>query len=221
MTTFVLVPGACHGGWWYDELVALLSANGHRGVAVTLGGLGPDGYVAGEPITLDSHIREVVDLISDDVVLVGHSYGGSVITGVADAVPERVQALVYLDAFVPSDGESCYSMTNDSQRRWYIEGSARTGIAVDPLPFFDERARPQPLATFVQASRLTGSFLGPRYFVAATDWPGGSPFASTIAKVHAEPGWDYREWPTTHNVMREGPGRVLELLLEVAAALGR
>ncbi len=57
---------------------------------------------------------------------------------------DRVRALLHLDAFVPADGDSCFAMTDDEQRRWYVEGAGRTGLGVDPLPFFDERARPHP-----------------------------------------------------------------------------
>jgi hypothetical protein len=76
------------------------------------------------------------------VVLVGHGYAGSGITGVADQRPAQLAALLYLDAFVPEDEDSCWSMTNDEQRAWFIADSATTGLTVDPLLFFDDRARP-------------------------------------------------------------------------------
>src|SRR5438309_8575591 len=110
MTTYVLVPGACHGGWWYAPLVEQLEARGCTVEAVTLRGLAADDDLAGLPaVTLDTHIAQVADVVggaADDVVLVGHSYAGSVISGVADRLPDRVRALVYLDAFVPEDGDS-------------------------------------------------------------------------------------------------------------------
>lgn len=151
-------------------------------------------------------------------MLVGHSYGGTVITGAADRAPDRVRALVYLDAFVPDNGDSCWSMTNDEQRRWYLDGAGRTGLTVDPLPFFDPQARPHPLATLVQRIRLTGAWttVPRRTYVAATGWPGGlsaSPFAATARRVAADPAWDYQQWPTRHNVLHEGPDRLLQLLL--------
>jgi len=223
MTTFVLIAGSCHGGWWYEPLVAELGKAGHRGVALTLAGLGADDPVW--PVTLETHVQEAEAAAShageSGVVLVGHSYGGSVITGVADRIPERVRALVYLDAFVPEDGDSCYSMTDEQQRQWYIGGAGQTGFSVQPLPFFDPRARPHPLATLIQRSRLSGAWrsVAVKHYAAALQWPGRSPFADTVQRLRATPGWQLHDWATPHNVMHDGPDRVLELLLEVAAEI--
>ena len=223
MTGFVLIPGACHGGWWYQPLVNELEQRGHQAWGVTLAGLGPDGMAGAGQVTLESHIAQATDVVveatkqvDEPIVLVGHSYGGSVITGVADRVPEQVSALVYLDAFVPNDGDSCWFMTNDDQRNWYIQGSGRTGLAVDPLPFFDDQARPHPLATLLQRSRLTGNWqtVATKVYVAALDWPQGiSPFDTISRRIAADPTWSHHEWDTRHNVLHDGPGRVLELLL--------
>ncbi len=225
VSSFVLVPGACHGGWWYEPLVEQLERRGNRARALTLAGLGPDGVAGAGLVSLDSHVEEVTAAVTkvayqggEAVVLVGHSYAGSVISGVADRVPQQVRALVYLDAFVPEDGDSCWSMTTDEQRHWYIQGAGRSGLAVDPLAFFEERARPHPLATLVQRSRLTGAWrsVPVKTYVAATGWPqGSSPFTSTAERIAADPGWTYHEWDTRHNVMHDGPRRVLELLLTI------
>jgi len=224
VSSFVLVPGACHGGWWYEPLVEELERRGHRARALTLAGLEPDGVAGAGLVNLDSQVEEATAALTkvayqggEAVVLVGHSYAGSVISGVADRVPQRVRALGYLDAFVPEDGDSCWSMTTDEQRRWYIQGAGRSGVAVDPLPFFDERARPHPLATLVQRSRLTGAWrsVPVKTYVAATGWPqGSSPFATTAQRISA-PAWTFHEWDTRHNVMHDGPQRVLELLLTI------
>ena len=188
---------------------------------MTLSGLDPgDPQPPREAITLDRHVDDATAALpavapSEGVVLVGHSYGGTVITAVADRVPDRVRALVYLDAFVPDDGDSCFAMTDDEQRRWYVEGAGRTGLGVDPLPFFDERARPHPLATLVQRVRLTGAWqaVPVKHYVAATAWPGVSPFAPTTARLQADPAWTVHVWDTRHNVLWDGPGRVLDLLV--------
>ena len=225
MTTFVLVPGACHGGWWYEPLVGALAAAGHTGHAVTLAGLDPQGpQPPPEAIALERHVDDaataMLDAPGDGVVLVGHSYGGTVITAVADRVPERVAALVYLDAFVPDDGDSCWAMTTDEQRRWYVEGAGRTGLGVDPLPFFDARARPHPLATLVQRVSLTGAWrsVPVTHYVAATQWPEPSPFAPTTARLQGDPAWTVHVWDTRHNVLWDGPGRVLDLLTGIGRA---
>jgi pimeloyl-ACP methyl ester carboxylesterase len=185
---------------------------------VTLRGLAADDDLAALPaVTLDTHVDQVAGVVAgagEEVVLVGHSYAGSVITGVADRMPERVRALVYLDAFVPDDGDSCWAMTDDEQRRWYLDGAGATGLGVAPLPFFEPRARPHPLGTLVQRSRLTGAWRGVpvKHYVAATAWPGPSPFGPTTARVQADPEFTVHVWDVRHNVLAEGPDRVLGLL---------
>lgn len=226
MSCFLLVPGACHGGWWYEPLVEELLRNRQHARALTLAGLGPEGLAGTAAVNLAGHVAEVTAAVASmardtggPVVLVGHSYAGSVITGAADRLPEQVRALVYLDAFVPADGDSCWSMTNDEQRRWYVEGAGRAGVAVEPLPFFDGRARPHPLATLVQRSTLTGGWLTvpSRTYVAATRWPEGStsPFTATADRLADDPAWTVQRWETRHNVLHDGPQRVLSLLLAI------
>lgn len=228
MTTYLLVPGANHGGWWYDPLAKALEAIGHTAVAVTPLGLEPDVDPPREVVTLDDHVIQAIEALravpveadapgGRDAVLVGHSYGGSIISGVADAEPGRIRALVYLDALVPEDGDSSWSMTNDDERAWYVGGSARTGAFVDPLSFFDDRARPHPLATLMQGSKLTGAWrqVPAKIYVEATDWPGESPMAAMTARARADDEFTVHSWDTTHNVMREGPDRVLDLIADL------
>jgi thioesterase domain-containing protein len=214
LTTFVLVPGACHGRWWYAPLVDELQRDGHQAVAVTLAGLEDEPRVD-QLITLATHIDQVQALVPDagEVVLVGHSYAGSVITGVADRVPQQIAGLVYLDAFLPSEGDSCWALTNDEQREWYATGCAATGYGVDPLPFFDERARPHPVATFLQALPLSGAWrdVAVKHYVAAR-WPGESPMARSIQRAESDPGFVVHRWDVRHNVLVDGPARVHELL---------
>lgn len=224
MTTFVLVPGACHGGWWYEPLAERLTALGHRAEAVTLAGLDPDGPATDGSITLDTRVTQLVDLLVSgdhhDVVLVGHSYAGCVLSGAADQVPGRIRTLVYVDAFVPGDGDSCWTMTTDEQRSWYIGGAGATGTGVAPMPFFDGRAMPHPLAAFVQRSRLTGAWASVRHkhYVAAMEpsWATQSPFVPTARRLQADPAWTVHELPLTHNVLAGGPDAMLAVLLPFA-----
>jgi pimeloyl-ACP methyl ester carboxylesterase len=219
MSTFVLVPGACHGGWWWQPVVDRLTELGHTAVPVTLGGLGElDDLTRMRRIDLDVHISEasaalVAHRDEEGVVLVGHSYGGAVITGVADRFPWYVRALVYLDAFVPDDGDSCYAMTDDVQRTWYLADAER-GPGVVPLPFFDPRAKPHPRASLLQRITLVDNWqqVPAKHYVVATGWPGPSPFADTAERIRRTPGWTVHDWPTTHNVLADGPDRVVELL---------
>src|SRR3954447_6789466 len=114
MATFVLVHGAWLGGWVWKEVAALLREAGHEVYTPTLTGLGERSHLANREIGLDTHICDVVQVLEYedlwDVVLVGHSYGGMVITSVADCVPDRLAHLVYLDAFVPDDGQSLHDL---------------------------------------------------------------------------------------------------------------
>lgn len=202
-----LLPGACHGGWWYDPLIRMLDQDGHELLPITLAGL-EDEPRLDQLITLTTHIDQVAAAVptSGDVVLVGHSYAGTVITGVADRLPERVAALVDLDAFLPEDGDSCWSMTNDEQRDWYVQACATTGYGVDPLPFFDERARPHPVATLLQALPLTGAWhtVPVKHYVAA-QWPAESPMALSTRRASADSGFLVHHWDTRHNVLADGP----------------
>lgn len=110
-TTYVLVHGAWGGGWSFKEVDKLLSAGGAKVYRPTLTGLGEKNHLARADINLSTHITDIVNLILwedlHEVVLVGHSYGGMVITGVVDRVPDRIKRVVYVDAFVPNDGENC------------------------------------------------------------------------------------------------------------------
>ena len=110
MANFVLVHGAWHGGWCWVRVAHQLRLYGHRVVTPTLTGLGKRAHLLNRAINLDTHISDVIATIEaeelHDVVLCGHSYGGCVITGVADRATERLSAVVYLDAFIPEDGQS-------------------------------------------------------------------------------------------------------------------
>ncbi|ART69602.1 alpha/beta hydrolase [Mycobacterium dioxanotrophicus] len=220
MTTFVLVPGACHGGWCFDDLAAALRADGHRVLALTLTGLAERAHLLHAGVNLDTHITDVLAEFGaqriTDAVLVGHSYGGMVITAVADRIPDRVSALVYLDAFVPRDGESCWTLTNDEQRQWYIDVDA-TGYGVPPLSFFDERATPHPLASLMQPVRLGDLPPGiRRVYVRAENWPAESPFAPTYARLRNDPAWTTYSLDGAHNLMRDNHTDLVRILRGVA-----
>jgi pimeloyl-ACP methyl ester carboxylesterase len=196
MTTYVLVPGACHGGWCFDDLASELRSRGHRVLAVTLTGVAERAHLLHAGVNLDTHIADVAaEMAAHNVrhaVLVGHSYGGMVITAVADRVAHHVDSLVYLDAFVPRDGDSCWTLTTDDQRAW-LAGVDDTGFGVPPLPFFDSRATAHPLASLMQPVRLSGDLSKfRRDYVYAAKWEGESPFAATFEQVRRDPSW------TTH-----------------------
>ena len=222
MITYVLVPGMCHGAWCFDQLAADLRSAGHHVVAVTLSGVAERAHVVHGGVNLDTHITDVVAAIDahaagDDLVLVGHSYGGMVITGVADRVPDRVDSLVFVDAVVPRDGESCWDLVNDEERRWYL-GVDESGFGVPPLPFFDERATSHPLASVLQPLRLDGDTarFRQRTFVYALGWPGESPLQRSYERVRNDPSWVVHELDGKHNLMRDKPDELLGILLSTS-----
>jgi pimeloyl-ACP methyl ester carboxylesterase len=222
MTTFVLVPGAWHGAWTFEPLARRLRAHGHHAYPLTLTGVGDRRHLLTASVNLDTHIDDVVNLMTDeeitDAVLVGHSYGGMVITGAADRVPERVSGLVYIDAVVPEDGDSCWSLVTERERAWYLDGAGETGYTSAPLPFFDPRATPHPLASLLQSIRLKGGH-GSRHsrdYVYATGWDGPSPFTALHERLLADPAWRTHALDSGHNVMRDAPDELLEVLLATA-----
>jgi pimeloyl-ACP methyl ester carboxylesterase len=226
--TVVLVPGACHGAWWYAPAVEALTARGHRAHAVTLPGLGERADELDGTTNLASHVADVVAHLATtdgDLVLLGHSYGGMVVTGVADALPDRVAGLCIVDGFAPDDGDSCWSSVNDAMRAWYVEGAARTGVLVDPMPQFDDRATGHPLASLVQRITLTGAHrdVPVKHYAVATDpsWTPSSPFPPIADGLRRDPTWTVHDLPTTHHVLRDGPeilvGLVEEVLADVAS----
>jgi pimeloyl-ACP methyl ester carboxylesterase len=158
MSTFVLVPGGWHGGWYFQGLAEALRARGHRAYAVTLTGVGERQHLLRADVNLDTHIGDVVQLLQmeklSEVILLGHSYAGMVLSGVIDQVPDRVGAAVYCDAYVPEDGQSCFELANDKYRALFLEAATSDGFSVAPPPRLDARATAHPLAAFLQRLRL-------------------------------------------------------------------
>ena len=223
ITTYVLVPGMCHGAWCFEDLAPSLRSAGHHVLAITLTGVAERSHLMPGAVNLDTHITDVLAAIEndtaagDELVLVGHSYGGMVITGVADRIPDRVDSLVFLDAVVPHDGEACWDLVNDEERQWYVKVDD-TGFGVPPMPFFDDRATAHPLATVLQPLRLQGDLnrFRRRVFVYARDWPGESPLQASYDRVRTDPQWISHELDGRHNLMRDTPDDLLRILLDAA-----
>ncbi len=222
MAGLVLVPGMCHGGWCFEDLTRQLRGLGHTVHPLTLTGLSERSHLLHGTVNLDTHIQDVVAVLEGedlrDAVLVGHSYGGMVITGAADRAPDRVDSLVYLDAVVPADGDSCWSLVSEQERRWYVDVD-ETGCGSRPLPFFDARATPHPIASVLQPLRLTGDLahIRRRDYVYAAGWADQSPFTATYQRLSTDPGWHTHALPGGHNLMRDTPEQLAKIMLDVAA----
>ncbi|MEV5744957.1 alpha/beta hydrolase family protein [Microbispora rosea] len=220
MATFVLVPGGWKGSWAYEAVVPLLEGAGHTVHALTLTGLRPDDDNATvATANLDTHADDVLRLLDrahiTSATLVGHSYAGMVIAAAADRAGGRISRLVHLDAFVPRDGESWWSSANEYFREVIAAGAAGTGYAVRPPDGGDPRRRPHPLASFLQAIRLTGTpaQVPRREFVYCSGWEDRTPFAELRTRLQADPGWQVHDLPTGHDAMHEAPEAVAALLL--------
>src|SRR5438105_4042834 len=169
MATFVLIHGAWHGGWCWQRVAPALRREGHEVYAPSLTGMGERRHLARADIDLDTHIEDVVSLLEmedlRDVVLVGHSYGGMVITGAADR-SGRVAKLVYLDAFVPENGRCCLDYALPERAARMKEEGSRTGFVTPPplslwglsdpghIPFAQPTQVKQPFAPMPQPVRI-------------------------------------------------------------------
>src|SRR5690606_6531545 len=192
--TFVFIPGAWHGGWAYDSITKKMEKNGRKCFSLTLPGLELQSETQNQIINLDTHIQYVVDVLVkeklDKVFLCGHSYAGLVITGVADKIPQRIYALVYIDAYIPKNGDYCWKLTSEEYRHHFTNGASYNGFTVADFPNVDNRRRPHPLATFMQSLHLTGNYqrVHNRTFIYLTGW------TNTPFKKQYETLKDSSEW---------------------------
>jgi pimeloyl-ACP methyl ester carboxylesterase len=158
---YVIVHGAWGGGWDWKRVDSVLTSRGHHVYRMSLTGLGERVHLASRDIGLGTHIDDVVNSIRfedlNNVILIGHSYGGMVITGVADRIPDRLRHVVYVDAFVPDSGESVQSLAGDRFGDMLTAAQA-TGMLVpswvpaDAKPPYDV---PHPLKTFLDTLSLS------------------------------------------------------------------
>ncbi len=223
--TFVLVHGAWCGGWIWRRVEDRLRAEGHRVFAPTLTGLADRSHLASSAVDLSTHVSDIANLLRweelRDVVLVGHSYGGMVITGVAEAVPAgAIDAIVYLDAFLPADG---HSLTD------YAPLPTTDDFLVPPIPAAPPRTNaadaewmnrlrtPQPRATFEEPVRLGGALerIRSKTYVLATGYD-SSVFAPFAGQARNDPAWQYCELNCGHDVMLARPGETTRILTDAA-----
>jgi pimeloyl-ACP methyl ester carboxylesterase len=236
MATYVLVHGAWHGGWCWNRETPLLRAAGHVVFTPTLTGLGERSHLLSRDITLDTYLKDIENVLFyedlTDVILVGHSFGGTVITGVAERASERIARLVYLDAEVPRDGESdagcltpnmedfVWQRARERGAGWLFTPSSVANFGVsDPADqaWADARLTAQPAATLTQLVRYGAAVEDlPRHFIACRPY---EPLIADIrARVQQEPGWTYQELDGGHDVMLTQPRELADLLHELAAS---
>ncbi|HEV2528233.1 MAG TPA: alpha/beta fold hydrolase [Thermomicrobiales bacterium] len=225
MATFVLVHGAWSGGWYWRKLAPLLREQGHVVLTPTMTGLGERSHLFSHDIDLLTHIRDIVNVLVfedlSDVVLVGHSYSGMVIAGVADRVPDRLAHLIYIDAFLPRDGESMLDCTigmGDDVISTIPETAVEFGL-LEPgdIAWIAPRLGVQPRRTFVQRIRLRANNTPPYRRVFVQTSQGFDDFARRAE----QDGYTMRTlFESNHNPMITRPRALAVILDELVRQTG-
>lgn len=231
MARYVLVHGAWGGAFSWRFVRPLLRAAGHEVFTPTLTGLGERAHLAQPGVNLSTHALDVANAMAyedlENVVLVGYSYGGMAVTAALKHVAARVRHLVYLDAFVPGDGESLFGITGQSAGQPGLMGSEwlvpyPAGLFGDENadPWFDARMVAHPLGCFDEPAHLERALESEpfsRTYVKATvdAGPGGGTFREYAVRYREHPAWRYREIAATHHLVRTHPEEVAEVLLEL------
>jgi len=226
MATYVLVHGGWDGGWAWQGVGKVLQSNGHAVYRPTLTGSGERVHLASPNVDLETLHRDIVNVIRyenlNDVILVGHSYGGYVMSGVAERIPERLNQLVFLDAFAPEDGETIADMVGAELMAWFNEQARNLGEGWR-IPHFppdadrrtDLLVKPGQQPQRIQnpaAARLKHTY------VEFTAKPLGDPLQPVMARMAERAkakGWQHRTLAVDHFPLLDKPAIVANLLMEL------
>ncbi len=231
--TFVLVHGAWHGGWCWRRVADLLEKSGHKVFAPTLTGLGERSHLLRGDINLDTHIADIVNLVKwenlSGIALVAHSYAGFPVSGAIEQIFDRVASAVFVDAFLPEDGQKSLDLASDFTRKATMEALGKGEISQAPPPaarfsvneqdcaWVDSKLTPHPVGVQLQPIKLTGARerLAKKTYIRAPQYPQPAFERYYLAKK-ADPSWRTYEVPCGHDVMIDMPKRLAEILLEAA-----
>ena len=230
--TFLVCHGAWSAGWAWKKMHPLMTAAGHRLVTPSYTGLGERAHLANPSIDLETHIEDILNVIHyedlRDIVLVGHSYGGMVATGVAGRARDRVTQLIYIDAFVPDDGESLLDLLNGSERQRMRElAKAGDGWRVPPNPtppdtppadleWLTERRVDMPIKCFEMKLKLHGGNLTlPRNYIYATRASPVDAFGPFAKRARSQAGWRYHEIDASHSPNVTAPEALMSVLQKI------
>ena len=233
-TTILVAHGAWSAGWAWRKMHPLIAADGHRLVTPTYTGLGERAHLADRAHDLETHIADMLAVIEaedlSDVVLIGHSYGGMVATGVADRAARRIAELVYLDAFVPRDGQALFDLVPAAAREAMRAAvAAGDGWRVPPNPtppdtaaadltWIAARRVPQSVKCFETPLRLRhGEPSLPRRYIYCTRATPADTFRRFAERARSEPGWRHHEIDASHSPHVTAPDALAALLLAIVA----
>jgi pimeloyl-ACP methyl ester carboxylesterase len=233
-TTFLVCHGAWGGGWSWKKMHPLMAAAGHRLVTPTYTGLGERQHLANPSVDLETHIQDILNVIKyedlRDIVLIGHSYGGMVATGVADRKRDRIAQLIYIDAFVPKDGQSLLDLDEPARQHMRKLAEAGDGWRIPPsrlppdtsptdIEWLTERRVPQPIKCFETKLKLQGGELSlPRSYIYATRIAPADTFGPFAKRTRNEAGWRYHEIDASHSPNVTAPQTLMALLQKIVAA---
>jgi pimeloyl-ACP methyl ester carboxylesterase len=231
--TFVLVHGAWHGGWCWRRVSDLLEKKGHKVFAPTMTGLGERSHLIDGKINLATHVTDIVNVVKwenlKDIVLVGHSYGGVVISGVAEQMRDAIGSIVFLDAFMPESGDSLATKASQPVREGIAALVEKGEPAMKPVPaavfrvnekdraWVDAMCTPHPLATLTDKITVTGARdrIAKKAYIRAKGYP-SVPFDGFHEQLKTNTAWRVYELPCGHDAMVDMPDRLTEILIEVA-----
>jgi pimeloyl-ACP methyl ester carboxylesterase len=235
MATIVLAHGAWSAAWAWKKMRPLFKAAGHEFFSPTYTGLGARAHLARPEVDLSTHVQDVASVLEfedlKDVVLLGHSYGGMVATGVADKMRNRIARVVYLDAFAPKDGQSLFDLVGPKAEGNMRAGAMKDGdgwkLPLNPMPpdttpedqaWAVPRRRPQPIKTFEQKIKLESKEPPPpRHYIYARKNGPGDVFRQFGERAKSEAGWTYYEIDASHNPHITCPDVLMKLLTEIMA----
>jgi pimeloyl-ACP methyl ester carboxylesterase len=230
---FLLVHGAWHGGWCWRRVSDALEKRGHKVFSPTLTGLGERSHLLDGKINLSTHVTDIANVIKwegfKDFVLVGHSYGGFVISALAEQLREPIASIVFLDAFLPDDGQSLSDIASQPVREGIAAALQRGEIGLKPVPasvfrvnekdraWVDAMCTPHPIGTFTEKVKIDGARdrVAKRAYIRAKEYPSPS-FDAARARAEASGGWRVYDMACGHDAMVDMPERLTEILLEVA-----
>jgi pimeloyl-ACP methyl ester carboxylesterase len=231
--TFVLVHGAYGGGYVWKYVAARLRAKGHQVFAPTLTGLGDRSHLMSKDIKLETHVLDIVNLIKwedlRNITLVAHSYGGWPVSEVPEHVGDTIGSIVFLDAFMPSNGQKGLDLNSPQSREAVLEAIKRGEVSRPPMPstssqmkeadrqWLQAKATPQPIGVSLDPIKLTGARdrIAKKAYIRARGY--SNPNFDSFYDACKAAGWTVFDMPSGHNVQVEMPDQLTEILLNISA----